>query len=154
LCCVGLPMDPNRFESAVTKAAGDTPACRSVATYVEGEVINHRYKLKRELGRGGMGVVWAADALSLGVEVAVKLIQSDVTSNATVGRMTREAQAVAKLTHPSLVRVFDFGFTTHNQPYLVMELVRGETLRDALLRDGPMSALEAVKTVLPIADGL
>src|SRR5712675_3278923 len=94
--------------------------------YLAGEVVGDRYRLVREIGRGGMGVVWVAHSLVLGVDVALKLIRASAASPALSSRMAREAHAAARLGHPALVRVFDFGWTRHGDPYLVMELVLGE----------------------------
>jgi serine/threonine-protein kinase len=68
--------------------------------------------------------------------------------------MAREAHAAARLGHPALVRVFDFGWTRHSDPYLVMELVQGETLAALVRREARIPAIRAVQTLLPIADGL
>lgn len=122
--------------------------------YLAGEVIGDRYRLVRELGRGGMGVVWVGYALALGVEVAVKLIHVNVAGSVISSRMAREAHAAARLGHPALVRVFDFGWTNRGDPYLVMELVQGETLSAMLDREERISAIRAVQMLLPIADGL
>jgi eukaryotic-like serine/threonine-protein kinase len=122
--------------------------------YLAGEVIGDRYRLVRELGRGGMGVVWVGYALALGVEVAVKLIRASAAGPAIASRMAREAHAAARLGHPALVRVFDFGWTSRGDPYLVMELVQGETLSAMLAREGRISAIRAVQMLLPVADGL
>jgi serine/threonine protein kinase len=127
---------------------------RAPETYLSGEVIADRYRLTREIGRGGMGVVWAADSLVLGVEVALKLIQGHLSGREVGSRMAREAHATARLAHPALVRVFDFGWTNRGDPFLVMELVQGESLADQLARQGRMAAIQAVRTVLPLADGL
>jgi serine/threonine-protein kinase len=101
-----------------------------------------------------MGVVWVGHALALGVEVAVKLIRASVAGPAVSSRMAREAHAAARLCHPALVRVFDFGWTNRGDPYLVMELVQGETLSALLDRETRISAIRAVQMLLPIADGL
>jgi eukaryotic-like serine/threonine-protein kinase len=122
--------------------------------YLAGEVIGDRYRLVRELGRGGMGVVWVGEALALGVEVAVKLIRASAAGPAVASRMAREAHAAARLGHPALVRVFDFGWTSRGDPYIVMELVQGETLSVAIAREGHISAIRAVQMLLPVADGL
>jgi serine/threonine-protein kinase len=68
--------------------------------------------------------------------------------------MAREAHAAARLGHPALVRVFDFGWTNRGDPFLVMELVQGETLSSLLSRDGRIAAIRAVQMLLPVADGL
>src|SRR6187431_2584590 len=122
--------------------------------YLAGAVIADRYKLVRPLGRGGMGVVWVAHSLVLGVDVALKLIHSGLGGSTGATRMAREAHAAARLGHPSLVRVFDFGWTNRGDPFLVMEFVQGETLSARIKREGSMPAIKAVQTLLPIADGL
>ncbi|HEX3775993.1 MAG TPA: protein kinase [Polyangiaceae bacterium] len=122
--------------------------------YLAGAVIADRYKLVRPLGAGGMGVVWVAHSLVLGVDVALKLIHSDVAGSTGATRMAREAHAAARLGHPAMVRVFDFGWTSKGDPFLVMELVLGESLGAALRRDVRMPAIQAVQTLLPLADGL
>jgi serine/threonine-protein kinase len=122
--------------------------------YLEGEVIDDRYRLGRQIGQGGMGVVWVAHSLVLGVDVALKLIRTAQTGPEGASRMAREANAAARVTHPSLVRVFDFGWTSHGDPFLVMELIVGESLADTIVREKRIPAIRAVQTVLPIADGL
>jgi serine/threonine-protein kinase len=119
-----------------------------------GEVVGDRYRLVHEIGRGGMGVVWVAHSLVLGVDVALKLIRASAAGSALSSRMAREAHAAARLGHPALVRVFDFGWTRHGDPYLVMELVQGETLAAMLKRESRVPAIRAVQTLLPIVDGL
>jgi len=135
------------------EAHSGTPAPES-SPYLAGEVVGDRYRLVREIGRGGMGVVWVAHSLVLGVDVALKLIRASAASSALSSRMAREAHAAARLGHPALVRVFDFGWTRHGDPYLVMELVQGETLAALIRREARMPAIRAVQTLLPIIDGL
>jgi len=122
--------------------------------YLAGEVIGDRYRLVRELGRGGMGVVWVAHSLVLGVDVALKLLRASAAGPGVSSRMAREANAAARLGHPALVRVFDFGWTSRGDPYLVMELVPGETVSALLAREMRIDAIRAVQMILPIADGL
>jgi serine/threonine-protein kinase len=69
-------------------------------------------------------------------------------------RMAREAQATATLGHPAIVRVFDHGTTAFGDPFLVMELVEGETLADHLNREGKLNVVAAVQLLLPVLDGL
>jgi serine/threonine protein kinase len=101
-----------------------------------------------------MGVVWVAHSLVLGVDVALKLIHAKSAEPGVSTRMAREAHAAARLGHPALVRVFDFGWTGRGDPFLVMELVRGETLSAILDREERLAAIRAVQLLLPIADGL
>jgi serine/threonine protein kinase len=119
-----------------------------------GDVIAGRYRLVRKLGAGGMGVVWVAHALTLGVDVAIKLIRSGVADEDAVTRMAREAQATATLAHPAIVRVFDHGTTAFGDPFLVMELVEGETLGALLAREKKLDVIHALQLTLPLLDGL
>jgi hypothetical protein len=134
--------------------AGTAPAPVAANPYIPGEVIADRYRLVRELGRGGMGVVWVAHSLVLGVDVALKLIRTNVAGSAAAMRMAREAHAAARIGHPALVHVFDFGWTHRRDPYLVMELVQGETLSARLARVSRIPPVRAAQMVLPIVDGL
>ncbi len=127
---------------------------KRATSFVSGEVVAKRYRLIRELGEGGMGVVWVAHSLVLGVDVAIKLIRSGVADPDLASRMAREAQATATLGHPAIVRVFDFGSTESGDPFLVMELAHGETLAALLRREERLAPIAALQLILPIVDGL
>jgi serine/threonine-protein kinase len=99
-------------------------------------------------------VVWVAHSLVLGVDVALKLIHSDLGGSTGATRMAREAHAAARLGHPAMVRVFDFGWTSRADPFLVMELVQGESMGSILRRELRLPAIQAVQMLLPLADGL
>lgn len=101
-----------------------------------------------------MGAVWVARNLALDVQVALKLIRSDVDSPGAGDRLLTEARAAARLKHPAIVRIFDFGQTHHGDPFIVMEMLTGENLGEVLDREGQLSAVTAVQLLLPIADGL
>jgi eukaryotic-like serine/threonine-protein kinase len=135
-----------------SRASAPSPALAN--PYMPGEVIADRYRLVRELGHGGMGVVWVAHSLVLGVDVALKLIRTKLAGSAAAMRMAREAHAAARIGHPALVHVFDFGWTNRRDPFLVMELVQGETLSARLARVSRIPAVRAVQMVLPLVDGL
>jgi serine/threonine-protein kinase len=121
---------------------------------VPGHVVAGRYRLIRELGEGGMGVVWVARSLVLDVDVAIKLIRAGRADPELASRMAREAQVTASLGHPAIVRVFDFGTTDRGDPFLVMELAHGETLAALIRRERRIDAVQAVRLILPIVDAL
>jgi len=99
-----------------------------------GDIIGGRYQLGSILGQGGMGTVWRAIHLELGVDVAVKLIPpSLLASPVAATRFKREARAAAALRSPHVVTVHDYG-SDEGRPYLVMELLPGEDLRSRLDR--------------------
>jgi hypothetical protein len=95
--------------------------------------IGGRYRFDRRLGRGGMGVVYEAFDTQLKRQVAVKVIRPDLmTSPDAVARFRREARTAAGLSHPSVVNVYDFGVADDGRTYLVMELLKGRSLREEL----------------------
>ncbi len=140
------PLPPSR--RSVPPRAGTGPR------YVAGEVIADKYRLISLIGEGGMGWVWVARNLALDVQVALKLIRSDVEAEGAADRLLTEARAAARLKHPSIVRVFDFGRTRRRDPFIVMELLSGENLGDIIQRDGRLAATAAVQLLLPIAEAL
>jgi eukaryotic-like serine/threonine-protein kinase len=116
------------------------------------EVIADRYQLGRELGTGGMARVVAARDQVLDRDVAVKLLTVP-PDPAARERFLREARAAARLRHPHVVAVHDTGEHA-GQPYLVMELVDGETVGARLAREGPLPLEEAVALTLGVLDAL
>src|SRR6185437_9644573 len=106
------------------------------AHYEPGDLLAGRYRLTRVIGEGGMGQVWLARNETLDVDVAVKLIRREVATPETAQRLLQEARAAARIGHPSIVRVFDFGESEYKDPFIVMEVLSGESLRDALERKG------------------
>ncbi|KYF66258.1 serine/threonine-protein kinase, partial [Sorangium cellulosum] len=104
-------------------------------------VIADKLHLLRPLGQGGMGVVWAARHLALDTDVAVKFIRPEraAESPALVARFQREARATARIAHPHVVQVMDYGVVDGAVPYLVMELLRGFSLAELLERGGRLS---------------
>jgi serine/threonine protein kinase len=143
------PLAPTR--DSVTDPSGvEAPRAR----YAPGDIIGAKYRLEHVLGEGGMGSVWLARNLVLDVDVAIKLALGASTSATTRTRLLREAQTAARLHHASIVRVYDFGETSFGDPFIVMEVVRGESLAALLDRRGRLSAIEAVQLLLPIASAL
>jgi serine/threonine-protein kinase len=117
-------------------------------------LILGKYELEQKLGEGGMGSVWAAYHVQLDAHVAIKLIRAETNREDMGPRLLQEARAAAKLGHPAIVRVFDVGTTEAGDPFIVMELLEGESLHFRLKRAGRLSATEAVRLLLPIADAL
>ncbi len=114
-----------------------------------------RYTIEREVGRGAMGVVWVALDPVLGRRVAIKQLHAaDALGDpAALTRFEREAVALARLRHPAIVRVHEVGRAAGG-PFLVLDLVEGETLQDRLDRAGPLPAREAAEIAASLADAL
>lgn len=92
-----------------------------------------QYHLKRAIGRGGMGSIYQARQTALDRDVALKIIDSKISSDQTfLERFEREAKVLAKLSHPNIVAIYDYGRTADGIAYLVMEFVYGLNLREAM----------------------
>ncbi len=103
-------------------------------------LIGDRYALKKLIAKGGMGEVWLAEHLTLKSKVAIKLLHTAATASETSRRrFLTEARVAANLRTRHAVQVFDFGVTDDGRPYLVMELLEGDTLADRIARDGRLS---------------
>ncbi|XXY53924.1 serine/threonine-protein kinase [Sorangium sp. So ce269] len=113
------------------------------------------YRPVRRLGRGGMGEVIEAAHVGLDKPVVVKLLHRDLNREPRlVERMRVEAQSLARLAHPNLVTVTDFGRTAEGRTFLVMERLHGRTLREELAARGALPALEAIDLVTQTLAGL
>jgi serine/threonine protein kinase/tetratricopeptide (TPR) repeat protein len=110
------------------------------------------YEILGKLGSGGMGLVFRAWDGRLHREVAIKLLHEDYTMPGMRERFLQEARAASALNHPNLCMVFDIGEQDHN-PYLVMELLSGETLKDRIAR-GAVPTEEIVRYTMEITDAL
>ncbi len=118
----------------------------------EGSVLAGTWRLVRVLARGGMGTVWEAENQKIHKRVAVKLL--DARDEPARARFLREARHASRVESPEIVEVFDVGEADDGAPFLVMELLRGETLGQRLRRDGRLSVTDAVTVVAQAARGL
>ena len=116
-----------------------------------------RYHILEQLGEGGMAVVYKAFDTHVECEVAVKVIRTDQLAPSilerALKRFEREAKAVAKLNHPNIVRVSDYG-EFEGKPYLVMPYLKGGTLKSFLQERGHVSWQEAVQLLVPVTEAL
>jgi serine/threonine-protein kinase len=136
--------DPASFPSAAT------PQGIQVGT-----VLCDKYEIVRELGVGGMGIVWVARDRVLDVEVALKVVERAAADpDDFKERALNEARLAARLVHPAVCRSVDFGLSAQGDPLVVSELLNGESLDRLIEREGRMSAARAVRVILPIIDAL
>ena len=119
-----------------------------------GATVGSRYLLESTIGTGGMATVWRAIDMRLDRPVAVKRLHAARAADYEFAtRFRREAQLVARLSHPNLVRLLDAG-DDDDGPYLVLELVDGETLKDRVRREGPLAPQEGARLCAEVADAL
>jgi tetratricopeptide (TPR) repeat protein/tRNA A-37 threonylcarbamoyl transferase component Bud32 len=117
-----------------------------------GKTISH-YRILGQVGEGGMGVVYVAEDTILGRRVAIKIPHAGKDERHYRARFLKEARAVSALTHKNIAAVYDLGKTEDGQPYIVMELVAGQTLGDILAGPG-LSLRRAVEITREVAEAL
>ncbi len=144
--------DAPRYIETVARRGYRFKADLPTAPEVAGRTIG-RFRVIEKLGGGGMGLVYRAEDLRLGREVALKLLPPDLAGDrAAVDRFEREARAASALNHPHICTIY--GVEDHeSQPVIVMELVAGPTL-EAALRDGPLAPAAVLTHALQIAGAL
>jgi eukaryotic-like serine/threonine-protein kinase len=135
--------DPGLMDTVAPTAAGPLPGTRV------GE-----YEIERELGRGGMGAVFAANHPVIGKRVAIKVLDAYFSRDmALVRRFLDEARAVNKIGHPNIIDVFSFGQLPDGRQYFVMEFLEGETMAEWLARGRP-DPREARRLLLQVCEAL
>ena len=133
---------PLRFDAAAPVVGGatvisDAPAAAEAARPSRlGMLLGGRYVLEQRIGEGGVGEVYRAKDLRIGRYVALKALRGRFDAEATTGqRFLREGRLMSEVTHPGVAKVLDFGIENNATAYLVMELLSGESLEEALERE-------------------
>ncbi|HZO13366.1 MAG TPA: protein kinase [Polyangiaceae bacterium] len=125
-------------------------------TLAPGSMVNPSVRLIRPLGEGAMGSVWIADHLGLKTEVAVKFIHSHLAAEhpELLKRFEQEASVAARIRSPHVVQTFDHGLMGERRPYIVMELLEGESLDAMLARCGPLPAPTIAQVLVQVSRAL
>lgn len=139
--------------SEVTHAEGAPQPPSAAATNLIGKKVSH-YRVLEIVGGGGMGVVYRAEDLKLGRQVALKFLPEELGNDAqALQRFEREARAASALDDPNICSVYEFG-EHQGQPFLVMQLLEGETLRERIAKGAPLPAAALLDIGIQIASGL
>jgi len=121
---------------------------------LEGRLLGNRYEIIEKVGNGGMATVYKAKCHVLNRYVAVKVLREEFTTDEEfIKRFNTEAQAAASLTHPNIVSVYDVG-SEGDLHYIVMELIKGKTLKDIINEDGKLAWKWSVNVAIQIASAL
>ena len=121
---------------------------------MKGKVLNDRYKILNELGKGGMAIVYEAEDLLLDRKVAIKMLRSEYISDKEfVKKFRHEAKAVARISHPNVVSIFDIG-EDKNYHYLVMENIEGRNLKNIINQRAKLSLVESLDIANQICSAL
>lgn len=122
--------------------------------YRAGATVSGRYRLLVPMQAGGTSVVWRAEALELGHDVALKLLHTGLVGTEVETRFLREAAILRTLEHPAKARVFDSGKTENGFAYIAMELLEGATLLELIEENWRIEPTRAVRLLLPVAGAL
>lgn len=119
-----------------------------------GTVLEGKFRVTQEIGRGGMAAVYEAENIDIGKRVAVKILSADlITSRIVRERFMREARAAAAIHSPYICEVYDSGMY-HDRPFLIMELLQGESLYDRMTRERQLRASTTLKIMRHVVRGL
>jgi serine/threonine protein kinase len=121
---------------------------------VDRQIVNRRYRLERKIGEGATAEVFLGFDIVLNRRVAIKTLRREYAANRAFRlRFEREAQTAARFTHPNIIGIFDVG-EDHNLPFIVMEYVEGQTLREIIDAEGPFHPDDVAVLVEQVAAGL
>jgi serine/threonine protein kinase len=146
-----------RIDGGNNDAVADLLFMKNPQTMKSGEVLCDRYRLGREIGKGGMGTVWAAYDCKANHTVALKMILPQLKQRHTQelrGRLLREARAIKKLQHPNIVQIYAVGETPQGEPFLVLEYLQGQTLADMLKESWRIEPRLTTRIIAEVASGL
>jgi serine/threonine-protein kinase len=134
---------PNDGDATVNSIAGEP-------------MIDGRYLLERRLGRGGMGIVFQAHHIFLKTAHAIKVILPDLVGNdpTLVMRFRQEALAAAAIRHQNIITVTDFGVAHGTMPFLIMEFIKGRSLHDILITEGPFTPAKSLEIISAVGSGI
>lgn len=127
--------------------------CEASECFGSGAIISGRYRIIRELGRGGMGAVYQVENVFSGENFALKTIVPEKTSDKALQRFQKEAKAASRLDHSGLIKVYDFDYY-QNHPYFVMDLVNGQSLDACISRAGALPLEEILHIFIQLAFAL
>lgn len=150
------PLCGNQFPQDIAACPNDGSALvRQMPDPMIGAMLPRNYRITGRLGRGAMSVVYSGVHEQLNQPVAVKLLKSHLVSDlSTFKRFQQEAKTAGALDHPNIVGILDFGVTDQGVPYLIMELLQGESLSDRLKRVKPVPIQDVISLFSQAADAL
>jgi serine/threonine protein kinase len=154
----GVELAAPLASTASTSGGAESPATispLSASGALTGRTLDQKYFLESKLGVGGMGTVYRAGRLLIGDWVAVKVLHPDQMADPqAVERFRREAQTAARLRHPNIVALYDFGVSREGLNYQVMELAEGESLRSMVDRQGTLAEIDAAEIIRQVCAAL
>ncbi len=136
-------------------ADGATLRAKAASADLVGQVVADRYHILKKLGEGGMGAVYLGEHVKMGRKSAIKVMMASMANDPdAVARFNREASNAARISHPNVCQIFDFGETSDGLIYLAMEFIEGKSLKDLVEHEGAIPAVRAANIIRQSADAL
>ncbi len=127
----------------------------TAASDLIGSIVAERYHIVRKLGEGGMGAVYLGEHVKMGRKSAIKVMSQSMASDPdAIARFNREAANAARINHPNVCAIYDFGETKDGLIYLAMEYIEGEALTDLIDREGVLALQRAVNILRQVGEAL
>ena len=118
------------LDVSVTQSSCPADGTPLDGVYDSGTILDGKYEFIQLIGSGGMGVIYKARQIVLNKIVAIKMLHSEAINERALKRFQREGKAASALSHSNIITVYDFSISSHNEPYLVMEYVEGQSLEE------------------------
>ncbi|HEX6190148.1 MAG TPA: serine/threonine-protein kinase [Pyrinomonadaceae bacterium] len=149
------PACERKFPDKMTLCSADASVLKRLDDPLLGQTLAKKYKIEKLIKTGGMGSVYRGRHVLMDKTVAIKVLRPSLAGDdAVVARFSREAKAASKISHPHAVSVTDFGEAENGVVFLVMEYLDGRTLKEAIVKEGPLSLGRAVEIVRQVAGAL
>jgi len=124
------------------------------ADFLAGDIVGGIFRIISVIGRGGMGVVYRAEHVTLRKQFAVKMLLPELVNKQSWSRFQAEARTLAALNHPALIKVYDLGIHEKTVPYYSMDFLHGSNLEEMIVAKGPLSLDQALDIFIEVLDGL
>src|SRR5262245_39621914 len=149
------PVCGHEYSNTNTLCPVDGEALQTVEDPLIGETLAGKYLIEELIKRGGMGAVYRGKHVLMDKRVAIKVLRPSLAvDDAVVARFSREAKAASRISHPHAVSVTDFGESENGVVFLVMEYLDGQTLKDVIKSDGPMTLARTTEIIRQVAGAL
>src|SRR5215210_2539584 len=146
------PRCGKEYENANTLCPTDGTVLEKVDDPLVGQTLAEKYRIEELINEGGMGAVYRATHVLMDKTVAIKVLHPALAADEKiVARFSREARAASRISHPHALNVTDFGESENGIVFLVMEYLRGRTLKDVVQRDAPMSLARVSAIIRQVA---
>lgn len=150
-----VPQDLPEAEQEDEKEAADAGISILSVQDIIGTTVGDKYRIDEFIGEGGMAFILKATQVNIDRPVVVKIMLDRlITNEKAILRFERESKITAQISHPNVVSVFDVGFLEGKRPYLVMEFIKGQTLRESLEYNGPVPLAVGAMIMIQICRGL